>query len=330
MTRKAWVLSVYLLLFMSSYPLLMVYGQGICPFSEQEAVADTLDPVGYLPMQIGNVWEYTIEDGAFSDDPYREEVMSDTLIENVLFYKIRRISFDYDPVIITHADTSYSYQAITDTSIVFWRNGTIDPSPVRFSQEFNSCYEPSSGGQIVVVGGYDQSFDIEYEGEIQTLEVHALKEIGSTFLGITYAWGIGKVKSLGDPSVKTTLVYARVGGVEYGVPLAERFSISVSNEPDNVFPQSRGIGQVESFPNPFYQAVTIRYNLQSGRRVNLVIYNLLGQEIRELISEFQSPGQREAVWEGVDNSGKEVPVGVYLYNLQAGEVNQSGFVVFVK
>ena len=244
MKAQPYLPSTFLLLFLVAHPLSNVYGQDTCPFSDQEAVADTLDSAAYLPMQIGNVWEYTVKDGAFSDDPYREEVISDTLIENTLFYKIRRISFDYNPVIITHADTSYRYQAITDTSIVYWRNDTIEPTPIRFSQEFNSCYEPSSGGQIVVAGGYNRSFDIEYRGNSQAFAAPALKEIGSTFFGTTYAWGIGQVKISGDPSVITSLVYASVDGIQYGTRLTDRFSISVGNAydlvPENWFPLELG------------------------------------------------------------------------------------------
>lgn len=236
-----WI-SILVLLF--SYQQPDVYAQNTCPYSDQEAVTDTLNPVAYLPMKIGNAWEYTVKDGAFFDNPYREEVVSDTLIEQLLFYKVRRISFTYDPEIITKADTSFRYQSITDTSIVYWLNGVFEPAPIDLSQDFNSCYSPSDDLQISVSGGYGQSFDIEYEDEVQTTSVPALKEIGFTFLSTLYAWGIGPIKILGDPSVVTSLAYALVDGKTYGTPLAERFDFSAFNEydlvPENWFPLELG------------------------------------------------------------------------------------------
>ena len=61
-------------------PVRQGYSQTGCPFSEDDAVADTLDPAGYYPLQVGNVWEYIERSGALMGEPRREEVIKDTLI----------------------------------------------------------------------------------------------------------------------------------------------------------------------------------------------------------------------------------------------------------
>ncbi|MDE3001114.1 MAG: cache domain-containing protein [Gemmatimonadota bacterium] len=71
-------------------------------------------------------------------------------------------------------------------------------------------------------------------------------------------------------------------------------------------------------PNPFNPATTIRYSLEKAVDVELAIYNLLGQEVRLLVRQFQSAGNYSVVWDGRDAAGRQVSTGVYLYRLRAG------------
>ncbi len=74
---------------------------------------------------------------------------------------------------------------------------------------------------------------------------------------------------------------------------------------------------MKNYPNPFNSATTIEYNLQKSSKVILKIYNTLGQEVRTLIDKFQSYGIKSVVWDGMDNSGKKVSSGVYVYRIQS-------------
>lgn len=87
---------------------------------------------------------------------------------------------------------------------------------------------------------------------------------------------------------------------------------------------------VESYPNPFNPSTTIRYRLETDSHVVLKIYNMLGQEVKTLVSEFQSPGSWEPIWDGRNNSGSSVPSGTYIYRLEANGQTQSGQLVLVK
>jgi len=53
-------------------------------------------------------------------------------------------------------------------------------------------------------------------------------------------------------------------------------------------------------------------------KVSLVIYNMLGQEVRKLVDAQQPAGYHTAIWDGRDNAGRSLPTGVYHYRLQAG------------
>jgi flagellar hook assembly protein FlgD len=64
--------------------------------------------------------------------------------------------------------------------------------------------------------------------------------------------------------------------------------------------------------------------------VNLVIYNLLGQEVRKLVNAQQPAGYHIAVWDGRDNSGRLVPTGVYHYRIQAGNFTMTKRMLMAK
>jgi hypothetical protein len=75
----------------------------------------------------------------------------------------------------------------------------------------------------------------------------------------------------------------------------------------------------QNYPNPFNPTTTIRYALPKEGRVRLSIYSILGQEIAVLHDGVQSASYHSLVWDGKDKRGIDVPSGVYLIRLQAGE-----------
>ena len=75
--------------------------------------------------------------------------------------------------------------------------------------------------------------------------------------------------------------------------------------------------------NKMYQillnpSTTIEYRLPEAGDVQLVIYNLLGQEVRTLIQETMDAGFHSVVWDGTDEFGKQVASGIYIYRMSVG------------
>jgi len=75
----------------------------------------------------------------------------------------------------------------------------------------------------------------------------------------------------------------------------------------------------QNWPNPFNENTVIRYSLLVGRSaISLKIYNILGQEVRMLVDERQTPGYYSVLWDGKDDQGKDLASGVYFCKLEYG------------
>ena len=68
-------------------------------------------------------------------------------------------------------------------------------------------------------------------------------------------------------------------------------------------------------PNPFNPSTRIAYRIPEPGQVALTVYNLLGQQVRVLVRDHQSPGRYEVQWDGRDGVGRSVSSGVYYYRL---------------
>lgn len=89
-------------------------------------------------------------------------------------------------------------------------------------------------------------------------------------------------------------------------------------------------GVAQNFPNPFNPTTMVRYTLPEASDVRLVIYNVLGQQVRVLVNRMQTRGVHAVQWDGHDAIGRQVATGLYLYRLQAGENVAVKKMVFAK
>ena len=78
----------------------------------------------------------------------------------------------------------------------------------------------------------------------------------------------------------------------------------------------------QNYPNPFNPQTSIKISLQEDARVDLVIYNLLGEEITRLSSnELRPAGYYNFIWNGMNTTGNKVSTGVYLYHAMVKDRN---------
>ena len=86
----------------------------------------------------------------------------------------------------------------------------------------------------------------------------------------------------------------------------------------------------QNYPNPFNPTTTINYDIPESQVVSIMIYDIMGKEVRSLVNEFQEVGYRSVRWDATDNFGRGVSAGMYVYTIQAGDFRQVRKMVLLK
>jgi hypothetical protein len=81
----------------------------------------------------------------------------------------------------------------------------------------------------------------------------------------------------------------------------------------------------QNYPNPFNPTTTIKYYIPNAVSVKLIIYDLLGREIKTLVNDFQQRGEHS-----IEFDGSSLSSGVYFYSLMAGDFMQTKKLILMK
>ncbi len=80
-------------------------------------------------------------------------------------------------------------------------------------------------------------------------------------------------------------------------------------------------------PNPFARSVEIAFELARSGPASVAIFDIQGRQIAKLAQGTLAQGRHVLAWEGRDAAGRQVPAGIYLVRLAAGDVHESRKVV---
>jgi hypothetical protein len=86
----------------------------------------------------------------------------------------------------------------------------------------------------------------------------------------------------------------------------------------------------QNYPNPFNPVTTLRYDLPENDHVTIIIYDMLGRQVKTLMDQTQDAGYRSIIWDATNDYGNPVSAGIYLYQIQAGEYMQTKKMVLLK
>jgi len=86
----------------------------------------------------------------------------------------------------------------------------------------------------------------------------------------------------------------------------------------------------QNYPNPFNPVTTLRYDLPENGHINITIYDMLGRQVRTLISQTQNAGYKSVIWDATNDYGKPVTAGIYIYQIQAVGFIQTKKMVLLK
>lgn len=95
-----------------------------------------------------------------------------------------------------------------------------------------------------------------------------------------------------------------------------------------IIPSSFTLSQ--NYPNPFNPSTVISYQLPKQSRVQIKIYDAIGNEIRSLIDEEKSAGKYNILWDSRNNYGSRVSSGVYFYKITADGFAQTKKMILMK
>jgi len=162
----------------------------------------------------------------------------------------------------------------------------------------------------------------EYE-KIQNGDI-SLNEMNDDYSRLAQIEGMGSKPTMTtyhfvDHDVDRGKIYAyRLSSVSYDGEI-ERFAPVVASYVDAKTPMIYKLDQ--NYPNPFNPVTTISYQLPFDSKVNIEIYNILGQKVITLINENKPAGYYDIQWDGLSQNGAKVASGIYIYRMTAETVD---------
>jgi hypothetical protein len=86
----------------------------------------------------------------------------------------------------------------------------------------------------------------------------------------------------------------------------------------------------QNYPNPFNPTTTINFEIAKEAKVNVQIYDLLGNKVITLVNTNKLAGAYNVMWNGLNNAGEIMPTGTYFYRITAGSFTQTKKMVLMK
>ena len=226
--------------------------------------------------------------------------------------------------------TSVLYEFLSDSLLL-----NYDPDYETGNYNWLDGFEVVDGYTIDMTaysGILDSNGNIPVDAEIYNVMVHGQAGNGGKSAFMSF-----------DPiALNTTPGYHWIGASSY-------WNLSHPNCPPNasplvsVYEALQDIVSVEdvreqpttfslkgNYPNPFNPATNIQFELHKDTHVEITIYDILGREVKKLVSGELVSGDHQVIWDGTNDLGISVSAGVYFYQLRADDYGQTKKMIFLK
>ncbi len=180
------------------------------------------------------------------------------------------------------ADISLSYDASRLKPV------GVSPSDMLSSFMFQSNIEDNE-----VKIAFASAEGVEGSGDVAYIEFEIIPGAGD---------------NLGDDLLKISDVQLNEGLIPVVI---EQTELSLA-----VIPEVYALSQ--NYPNPFNPETVIHYDLPVRSRVDISVFNLIGQKVATLVAVEMDAGSHSVVWNAKDSNGENLASGVYLYRMEAG------------
>ena len=85
-----------------------------------------------------------------------------------------------------------------------------------------------------------------------------------------------------------------------------------------------------NYPNPFNPVTIIEYDIPVNAAVQLLIYDIIGRQVKVLVNESMEAGYKSVRWNGRNDQGRNVSAGMYFYSIQAGDFVKTRKMILLK
>jgi len=214
---------------------------------------------------------------------------------------------------MTSPDPSFAYNNEEITSVGTYYDPTDYSLPVQlvsFSADFdknNIVLKWTTESEINNLGFNIYRSESE-EGPFQKINGELIKGAGNSTTHYDYSYVDNRVE-------ENTTYYYKIEDVDI-------HGKSVFHGPFNVFVESvlpEHYGLEQNYPNPFNPITSITLQLPQQEKVELLIFNQVGQVIRHLANTEMQAGYPQVIWDGKNDFGEPVASGIYLCQMAAGE-----------
>ena len=103
--------------------------------------------------------------------------------------------------------------------------------------------------------------------------------------------------------------------------------LSIAEQKSNMLSE---IYSVSNYPNPFNPTTSINYNLGFESTVNVTIYDILGNVVKEVYSGLQTPGKKSINWNATNFKGENVSSGIYFYEIKSNRFHIVKRMMYIK
>jgi hypothetical protein len=76
---------------------------------------------------------------------------------------------------------------------------------------------------------------------------------------------------------------------------------------------------LQNYPNPFNPVTQVQFDLPKAGAVKLVIYDMVGNLVRTLVSGEYAAGKHRVTWDATNEQGMKVGSGIYFYRVESNQ-----------
>lgn len=122
------------------------------------------------------------------------------------------------------------------------------------------------------------------------------------------------------------LSYDYVGGNQLLINSIKNNYLTIDNK---LNPEDYSI-DIKNYPNPFNSNTIIDFYITNDSKVDLKIFDIMGNLVRNLVSDRMPAGLKKINWDGTNNNRENIAAGVYFYQLIVNETLFSNKMVYLK